>query len=197
MAYIGGISEVGGCAVARSECASADGYHRHALARTWDLRLSTLAVVGLNPSHASGVVDDASTRRLITFAAAWGFGAVELVNLYSFRSSSPAAMTHARRSGVDVTGGAGNDRTIVEATRGRTTLLMWGASVVAGLWVRERAREVLRLIAPTAGALVCLGRTSDGSPRHVMARGRHRVPDTALPQSFTALDVAKLGEPHE
>ena len=48
--------------------------------------------IGLNPSSAAAALDDPTLRRLGRFARDWGFGGVEVVNLFSAVSSSPRAL---------------------------------------------------------------------------------------------------------
>lgn len=158
---------------------STDGLYRLELSRTWDRTLPTLAGIGLNPSTAGAEKNDPTVLRLIAFARAWGYGSLMLGNLYAFRSPHPKALTH-----VADPVGPQNDMILQGITRGRCVLVMWGATIVPKLWVRERARRVLELVGHGASQVTCLGFTSDGSPIHPMARGKHRVPDGVSPKVF-------------
>lgn len=167
-----------GQVVHKSAYFSPCGLYRLELGRQWDANLPVLAGIGLNPSTA-GAENDPTVLRLIAFARAWGYGSLMLGNLYAFRSPHPKALTH-----VADPVGSQNDMILQRITRGRCLFVMWGATIVPKLWVRERARRVLELVGPGASQVTCLGFTSDGSPIHPMARGKHRVPDGASPKVF-------------
>ncbi|MCP9927869.1 DUF1643 domain-containing protein [Cyanobium sp. CH-040] len=149
------------------------GRYRWWLERCWDAAAPRLLFIGLNPSRADGARDDPTLRRLVGFARAGGFGALEVLNLFAAVSPSPAVLKRL----ADPVGGA-NDRWIrrrlaawPEATLG----LGWGAG---GGW-RGRDRQVLRLLA--GRRLLVLGLTRGGQPRHPLylpaaARWREAAP---------------------
>ena len=110
----------------------------------------------LNPSTADERRDDPTIRRCVGFARRWGFGGVEIVNLFALRASDPRVL---RRAGDPV--GAANDRHIARAAaRATLVVLAWGA---CGR-LRGRSAEIrARLSRP---APRCLGLTRSGEPRH-------------------------------
>jgi hypothetical protein len=113
----------------------------------------TVAFIGLNPSTADETADDPTIRRCVGFARRWGFARLQMLNLFAFRSTDPAALLAA----ADPVGPE-NDSTIIEVVRGSDFVVCaWGAFPNSG-----RAADVLPLIA----APHCLGTTKDGSPRH-------------------------------
>ena len=65
--------------------------YRYTLTREFDGD-STCLFIMLNPSSADAVQDDPTIRRCIGFAKREGFGRLEVVNLYAFRSKSPSAL---------------------------------------------------------------------------------------------------------
>ncbi len=135
---------------------SADGRYRYRLWRRWDRALPVVAFCLLNPSTADARRDDPTIRRCIGFARTWGFGGVEVVNLFALRATDPRQL---RRAQDPV--GPRNDRAIRSAARRAAVVVLgWGAHPVA----RRRAGvAALRL----GGArLVTLGRTRGGAPRH-------------------------------
>ena len=161
--------------IERSAIISDDLVHRYELRRVWDPALTLLVVCMLNPSTADAEVDDPTIKRLIKFGASWGYGGILVVNLYSFRAAKPADLWAAEgRIGVD------NEKHVhaamnYAAENGGRLLAAWGADDRARyFWFTERALNLdIELIA--------LGTASDGSPKHPMARGRHRVPDSQQP----------------
>ena len=128
---------------------SADRRYRYRLWRRWDGARPVVAFVMLNPSTADARRDDPTIRRCIGFAKSWGFGGVEVVNLFAYRTTDPGEL---RRVADPV--GADNDRHIQSAiARADLVVLAWGA--------RARSRRLLSL--PQAR---CLGLTRAGQPRH-------------------------------
>ena len=111
----------------------------------------------LNPSTADASRDDPTIRRCIGFARAWGYGGVEIVNLFALRATEPRVLRQARDRV-----GAHNDRQILAAARRVDTMVVaWGIhGALAG-----RDREVLALLSQRIRLLI-LGRTRHGLPRH-------------------------------
>jgi hypothetical protein len=123
----------------------------------------------LNPSVADAEVDDPTVRRCLGFCKRWACGRLYIVNLFAFRSSSPAQMMMA-----DDPVGRENERHLARAVRGQhrfqepvlstgPVVCAWGAH--GGYMGRDT--QVLGWLAqfPTIN-LVCLGLTKDGHPRH-------------------------------
>jgi len=61
------------------------GDYRYHLWRTWDETRPRLLWVMLNPSTADGETDDPTVRRCIGFSKGWGYGSIEIVNLFAYR----------------------------------------------------------------------------------------------------------------
>ncbi|MGY2051919.1 DUF1643 domain-containing protein [Methylobacterium sp. JK268] len=181
--------------IQRSANISRCGAYRYALTRTW-AEGEHVCFIGLNPSTADHRVDDPTVCRWIHFARAWGYGGFTAVNLYPFRSSSPAecrAWSRWQENGPDY---YARDRiwaneTIVveEAKPAAVVVACWGA----GAWDPEYVDHVCEQIqegeAPWPD-LHCFGTTAGGSPIHPLARGRHRVPNAA------PLVMWRKGGPH-
>jgi hypothetical protein len=135
-----------------------DGPYRYLLWRRWD-DAATLLFVMLNPSMADARRDDPTIRRCLGFARAWGFGGVEVVNLFAWRATAPRDLLRARDPiGPD------NDRVIAAAAgRAQAVIAAWGNHGEH----RDRDRQVAELLASAAAAAPrCLGATGRGAPRH-------------------------------
>ncbi len=136
------------------------GAYRYSLTRTWDAARPRVAMILLNPSTADAHRDDPTLRRCIGFAREWGFGALEVVNLFAFRATLPR---HLRQADDPV--GAENDAFLRRAlAAAQRAVAAWG---VHGAFAR-RDREVLRLAGEGGHALACAGLTRDGHPRHLL-----------------------------
>lgn len=109
-----------GHAAAFSRC----GRYRWWLSRRWRQDGPLLLFIGLNPSSADHRRDDATLRRLIGFAGSWGYGGIEVVNLFAWISADPAALRQA-----------------AEPVGSRSDL-----------WIRQRVRRLLRHNATLADA---------------------------------------------
>lgn len=160
-------------AMVREAGFSPDRHYRYWLSRSWDDALGQVMFVGLNPSTADHVTDDPTIRRCITFARRWGYGRLVMCNLFSLISSDPKALLAASDPvGPDY------DHDLRQWARFSDLVVeCWGAFPEA----RKRAADV-RQRGLLGSDVAVLGLTADGSPIHPMARGRRRLPDTAVPR---------------
>jgi hypothetical protein len=134
------------------------GLYRYRLWRAWNTSLPAVCFVCLNPSTADALDDDPTIRRCIGFANAWGFGGIEVVNLFAYRSAYPHLLFTADVDPV----GPENDRCIVDASLGRTVIAAWGALPKRN---QRRIEHVIKLLGK-AHKIECLGTTKHGHPRH-------------------------------
>lgn len=138
----------------------AGGRYRYSLTRRWAEKGPTVAFVLLNPSTADAHRDDPTIRRCIGFARGWGFAALEVVNLFAFRSTQPAGL----RAAPDPVGPENDHYLVAALRRAPHALAAWG--VHGGLL--GRADAVLALAARHRRRLQCLDVTKAGFPRHVL-----------------------------
>lgn len=142
-------------------CFSSCGRYRWWLERRWDPQRPTLLFIGLNPSRADAQRDDPTLRRLQTFARRWGYGRLEVLNLFAWIAASPALL---RRCSDPV--GAANDHWLEQRLgvlpAGGALWLGWGNG---GRW-RGRDRAVLQRLAPLAWPQLVIGLTTSAQPRH-------------------------------
>ena len=132
--------------------------YRYSLWREWGPRTTYAMFIGLNPSTADADVDDPTIRRCVGFAKGFGFGRIEVVNLFAFRATKPADL---RAAGYPV--GEFNDLHIVSAgARAAVVCVAWGAAA-GGL---ARPLEVLALLREAGLQPRCLRVTSSGHPQH-------------------------------
>ncbi len=141
-------------------CISPCGTYRYRLNRTWDETRGRVVWVMLNPSSADAEQDDPAIRRCVGFARAWGYGAIEVVNLFAARCTYPKEL----RKFPDAVG-PDNDQHIQDAVRNseaRLVIAAWGRDPYA----LTRAMQVKRLIRSCGVVLQCLGMTKNGRPKH-------------------------------
>jgi len=68
---------------------SHDEKRRYSLSRVWEHKAKMVNFICLNPSTADAKNDDATVKKLIKFAKAWGCGGIKITNLFSVRSTNP------------------------------------------------------------------------------------------------------------
>lgn len=143
-------------AMRRSAVLSDDGVYRYRLGRRW-ADGPTVAWIMLNPSTADAAIDDPTIRRCIGFSRAWGYGALEVVNLFAYRATKPTDMAKA----TDPVG-PDNDAHIAAACRESLEVIVaWGAHPA---W--HRRWEALNTAGVLSPLLSCLGTSQAGAPLH-------------------------------
>ena len=148
--------------------------YRYSLLRRWDDTRPMVCFVMLNPSTADSTRDDATIRRCINFAKAWGFGSLGVVNLFSYRATKVPDLKKAL-----VPNGPESDFHLEAA--------LSAADLVVAAWgnhgTPERVRVVLGLIQNANKQVHCLGMTKSGAPRHPLY-----VPGCARPVLYASRD---------
>lgn len=150
--------------------------YRYRLWREWNSTLPTLAFCMLNPSTADEVVNDPTIERCQRRAINWGFGRLEIINIFALRSTDPAALYDDEIDPV----GDENDRSILECFRRSDRIICgWGRHGA----LLERGDTVLRMLLDSGPDRVyVLEKNDDGSPRHPLY-----VPYSALPKKWSAV----------
>lgn len=133
------------------------GLYRYTLWRAWDPTKGRVLFVMLNPSTADASVDDRTISRCVGFARTWGYGRLDVANLFAFRSSDRSMLTK-----VPDPVGPENDRHLVAlAKQADFVVAAWGndgtllgrSAKVASLLAQHRDVHALR-------------RTQSGEPWH-------------------------------
>jgi hypothetical protein len=130
--------------------------YRYVLWRRWGSRTSRVLFVMLNPSTADEHVLDPTVRKCVKWAKQWGFGALDVCNIFAWRATDPKELYH-----IPDPIGPDNDRWI------QTTAMMAAMVIVA--WgkhgaLKRRGEEVAQMLAKHNP--YCLGVNADGSPEH-------------------------------
>jgi hypothetical protein len=119
-----------------------------------------VAFVMLNPSTADHTLDDPTIRRCIDFAYHWGYGALEVVNLFALRSTDPKAL----RGAVGPVGACNDGAIIACAREASMVVCAWGTDGA----LDGRGDRVRAFLADYSQGekLYHLGLTKGGQPRH-------------------------------
>lgn len=130
--------------------------YRYCLWREWDSSKGTCVFIGLNPSTGNEKENDATITRCINFAKKWGYGRLEMVNLFGFRAREPNDMKKA----VDPVG-PDNDEILLKHSQ--------SASLVVAAWSNDgiyngRNIEVIELLKDIP--LKCFKITEKNQPIH-------------------------------
>lgn len=135
-----------------------DGDYRYTLRRAGLGGDGVVVFVMLNPSTATATTDDATIRRCIGYAKAWGYAELVVVNLYAYRTVSPAVL---KAKGYPV--GPDNDVYIAQIARtAKRVVAAWGSHAQP-----TRAKDVLGLLGEAhPSPVMALGFTKAGMPVH-------------------------------
>lgn len=132
--------------------------YRFRLWRTWDRLRPVITFIMLNPSTADAKKNDPTVARLAWRSIKMGFGRLNVVNIFAFRSTFPWEM----RAAADPIG-PGNDDHILEMAK--------GSGMVVAAWGNhgkhlDRSAKVLSLLKKNKIPLYHFGLTNTGEPRH-------------------------------
>nr|WP_298685299.1 DUF1643 domain-containing protein [uncultured Dongia sp.] len=159
---------------------SDDGDLRWTLTRSFLLAANGgkgLMWIGGNPAKAGADSDDMTSMRWDHFTKAWGYSRYLGMNPIPKISSTPDdARAWLMGGGIEVDAAIEHNLSLIEALAPDYDMhvVCWG-NIVQNDWLLDRVIKAINR------PLFCLGTNSDGSPRHPMARGRHRVPDDQQP----------------
>jgi hypothetical protein len=147
-----------------SEC----GRYRYTLERAWAQLPRYVLWLMLNPSTADAAKDDATIRRCIGYARAWGYTGILVGNLYAWRSTSPRGLLYAGAAGSDPIGPE-NDRHVRGlVTRAELVVCAWGQTGP----LTEARQRVLQILRPRRHGGDCphephaLKFNANGEPAH-------------------------------
>ena len=129
--------------------------YRYSLRRSWTRETNDQVLfIGLNPSTADSASDDPTIRRCVKFATDWGFGSLELVNLFAFRATYPKDLFQEQHPV-----GRYNDNWIKKAhQRSSLTIACWGSAGIYG----NRSEIIMEFV----DNLFCIDLNKDNTPSH-------------------------------
>lgn len=142
--------------------------YRYTLSRVWGDPHRRCLFIMLNPSVADAEQDDPTIRRCIAFSRAWGFGALDVGNIFAWRSTSPAALYT-----VDDPVGVANDEWL--------SFLVGRSSRIVVAWGNHgrhlnRGQTVLETLWALGRNPLCFRITKELQPEHPLYQLSDRVP---------------------
>lgn len=129
--------------------------YRTRLFRTWDRRRPGILFIMLNPSTADAEVDDPTVRRCIGFAVRWGYGHIEVRNIFALRSTSPWVLYTAEDP-------VGDNPIVYPGDDFGKVVVAWGNHGSLG----GRGNAVLEMLVKEGIPVYHFGLTREGQPRH-------------------------------
>jgi len=138
---------------------------RYHLKQVWDETQPNLIWMMLNPSTADETQNDPTVERCEQRARQWGFGGVEVYNIFAFRATDPNDM----KAQADPVG-PDNDKWVAKfAHHSQHTLAIigWGEHGKH----RGRGQDVLKIIAAHDGQVQALKVNKSGHPKHPLYIG--------------------------
>ncbi|VBB05589.1 Hypothetical protein LUCI_0799 [Lucifera butyrica] len=131
--------------------------YRYRLWRDFDTGSGIVTFIMLNPSTADATYNDPTITRCIGFAKAWGYGRLEVVNLFAYRSTDPSVLLKANNPVGDE-----NDRHIIEAVeKSNMVVAAWGEKGK----ILKRNKKVEALL-KNLSVIYALEITKKGFPKH-------------------------------
>jgi len=138
---------------------SKDKIHRYQLTRTWDKEKGRILFIMCNPSTAGATKNDPTIRKITKYAKSWGYGGVDVGNIFAFRSPYPKDL----KTATDPEGKKNRkyvERLIQNAEK---VVYAWGCGKTEPQWLRE-------LMTKHEKRPYCLSVLRNGEPCHPLKR---------------------------
>ena len=159
--------------IARSALISDCGKYRYHLQRTLYEGGPQLCFIMLNPSTADGVLDDATIRICKGRQLKMGYGGIDIVNLFAYRSTDPARLYEVPHPISEPEAMSKNDVYIETYARAaKMVICAWGRHGI----LHERGRIVLSALRKWNVQPYALRLNKDGSPAHPLRIGYDQQP---------------------
>jgi hypothetical protein len=154
--------------IEKSACISKCGRYRHSLGRHWDRSLAYALFIGLNPSTADAEADDPTIRRCIQFSRDWGYGGIEMGNLFDWRSTDPKNLPRQQIAVSDK-----NDPVLrCRSSEAGIIIAAWGSVP----WAQWRIDQVFEEVFSEYKRWYCLKVTKYGFPSHPLYLPKKTAP---------------------
>jgi hypothetical protein len=162
----------------RSAIISTDERYRYRLSRWWNDKLPWVTYLMLNPSTADALIDDATIRKCIGFAERWGYGGIDVINLFALRSRDPLGiLTEPFPAGPEYM-----SHLFDAIKKSKLLIAAWGceSTLKKSPVLLKRPAAVLTTIRTVRPDLPvqCLGMSKTGNPYHPLMLGydTQRIP---------------------
>jgi hypothetical protein len=135
--------------------------YRYYLWRVFDPKLPRVCFIGLNPSKADEMNDDPTIRKCLGFAQRWGYGGIDMVNLFALVSTKPEGLLQ-----VKDPIGPGNHQALTFAFEQASLVVpCWGDYPVKFRALIRNGKDRTPGL-PSQVQTKVLGFTQSGAPKH-------------------------------
>jgi hypothetical protein len=150
----------------RSQCST----YWYRLVRVWDTSKPRLGVVGHCWPATNEWLTDPTLRRCIGFARAWGYGGIDIGNLFGLQPADPRNASIADPVGPD------NDAHLAAMCADNDLILLAWGNLADPDRAHAVAQMLWRLGEHSGGSLAVLGWTERGQPRHPLYTPKYSTP---------------------
>lgn len=139
------------------------GNYKYWLTKEWDKDLPRVMYIILNPTTADSEIDNQTLKKCIGFAKGWGYGSVEVFNLFSYITKDLNILKNIiEENGEEAAIGPENDEWIkIAVEKADLIVLAWGNK---GEEFRDRTEKILNIL--KGKKVKCLGKTAKKQPRN-------------------------------
>lgn len=147
---------------------SACGLYRYYLYRSWNAALPRMGVVMLNPSTADASNDDPTIGRVVSFATSYGYGRVDVCNLFALRCTEPEGLSQSWANASEPANPHANTQALkMMAGLVDRLVIAWGNPKYAKIDGRGQGTIIcLRDWGWHPHPLYCFKHNADGTPSH-------------------------------
>lgn len=130
---------------------SDDELYRYSLKKTWDTSKPTALFIGINPSIATELIMDKTVMNLMNHLIGKGYGQVEIVNLFAFRSQDQSKLKERREQFEQV-----NREYVVNALPTADLIIVgWGRAADTNSQYRSTLEEIRFALIPYRDKTKC------------------------------------------
>lgn len=169
---------------------SKDKIHRYILSKEWDSKANKAMVIMIQPNKSDTIILDLTTVLVINNLHNLGFGAVDIVNLFS-KIDTKLSMKDGLSNLID----KDTDKHIIESAKKASTIIVaWGSIGENNKKVKERQSNVLELISDYKDKLriICDPKGRKGlHPLCPSIRGKWLLEKTKRGEKTTAKEAQK------
>lgn len=145
---------------------SPDRKYRYQLWRVWDVALPRIVFIMLNPSKANECIDDPTVAKCIRLAKKWGYGSLEVLNIFALCSTDPRELKKEFKRGGDPVGRMNDEIILTRMLDDEVKLVVcaWGNG---GTFLDRDFNLVRSIEKMTKRELFCLCKNpKTGTPSH-------------------------------
>lgn len=128
---------------------------------------ASILFIGVNPSTADALQDDATVRKWRGFSERWGFSGFEVVNLFAYRATDVGQLAVC----ADPIGPDNNDYLQRSIFFADLVVPCWGSRGKLPPSLHPRIEEVKRMLRERATRVSHFGLTASGDPKHPLMLG--------------------------